>query len=131
MEYLWDKAQAEWAGKFLGEVPPVAQRAEHSMPNGETYPSCFDPYLRYAIATDFRNFEFFDEDRFRLFLLVELKDAQDVRGFEKEMGERDEFGTEFGPDVGETRYVTMRCRKAAVTDQHGAFRIWRQVCVQS
>ena len=107
------------------------------MPNGETYPSCFGPYLRYAIDSDFANFStdfedfgkkfrFFDEDRFRLFLLVELKDAQDVRGFEKEMGERDEFGTEFGPDVGETRYVTMRCRKAAVTDQHGAFRIWRK-----
>ena len=26
-----------------------------------SYPSCFDPYLRYAISTGFRNFQFFDE----------------------------------------------------------------------
>ena len=36
------------------------------------------------------------------------------------------FGAEFGPDVGQTRYVTMRCRKAAVTDRVGAFRIWNE-----
>jgi hypothetical protein len=107
------------------------------MPDGETYPSCFGPYLLYAIDSDFANFStdfedfgkkfrFFDEDRFRLPLLVELKDADLVRAFENAMGEREEFGTEFGPDVGDTPYATMRCRKAAVTDQHGAFRIWRQ-----
>ena len=45
-------------------------------------PSCFDPYLRYAISTDFRNFQFFDEqhkfydeNHFRLFLFVEVKHA--------------------------------------------------------
>jgi hypothetical protein len=107
------------------------------MPDGEIYPSSFGPYLRYAIDSDFENFltdfeDFgekfrrFGEDRFRLFLLVELKRAELVRRFENAMNERDEFGTEFGPDVGETRYVTMRCRKAAVTDRHVAFRIWRQ-----
>jgi len=107
------------------------------MPDGEIYPSCFGPYLRYAIDSDFENFStdfedfgekfrFFAEDRFRLLLLVELKDAERVRGFENAMGARDEFGTEFGPNVGKTRYVTMRCRKAAVTNQFGAFRIWRE-----
>jgi hypothetical protein len=107
------------------------------MPDGETYPSCFGPYLRYAIDSDFENFStdfedfgkkfpFFDEHRFRLLLLVELKQAELVRKFESAMGARDEFGTEFGPDVGKTRYVTMRCRKAAVTNQFGAFRIWRE-----
>jgi len=106
------------------------------MPDSEPYPSCFGPYLRYAIDSDFENFStdfedfgkklrFFDEDRFRLFLLVELKHAELVGRFENAMGERDDFGTEFGPDVGETRYVTMRCRKAAVTDRLGAFSIWR------
>ncbi len=105
------------------------------MPDGKTYPSCFGPYLRYAIdsnfenfVTDFEDFEetfrLFDEHRFRLFLLVELKRADLVRRFEEEMGEREEFATEFGPDVAETRYVTMRCRKAAVTAEHGAFPIW-------
>ena len=105
------------------------------MPDGEIYPSCFGPYLRYAIDSNFENFStdfedfgekflFFDEERFRLPLLVELKRAGLVREFESAMGEPDEFGAEFGPDVGETPYVTMRCRKPAVTNQHGAFRIW-------
>jgi hypothetical protein len=100
-------------------------------------PNCFGPYLRYAIDSDFENFStdfedfgkkfrFFDEDRFRLLLLVELKKPEFVREFERAMSARDEFVTEFGPDVGNTRYATMRCRKAAVTDQHGAFPIWRK-----
>ena len=107
------------------------------MPDGETYPRSFGPYLRYAIDSDFENFttdfedfgkkfRFFDEGFFRLFLLVEVKKAELVGAFENAMGERDEFGTEFGPDVGQTRYVTMRCLKAAVTDQHAAFPIWRE-----
>lgn len=107
------------------------------MPDRETYPSCFGPYLRYAIDSEFKNFStdfedfgrkfpFFDEDRFRLPLLVELKHAELVREFEHAMGEPEKFGAEFGPDVGDTPYVTMRCRKAAVTDQDEAFRIWRQ-----
>jgi hypothetical protein len=107
------------------------------MPDGERYPSCFGPYLRYAIDSDFENFStdfenfgktfrFFDEKLFRLPLLVELKRAELVRAFEKAMDARDEFGAEFGPDVGKTRYATMRCRKAAVTDQFGAFRIWTE-----
>ena len=107
------------------------------MPDGETYPSCFGPYLRYAIDSDFENFStdfeyfgkkfrFFEEDRFRLILVVELKQAELVRAFENAMGAREEFGAEFGPDVGETQYVTMRCRKAAVTNQFEAFSIWRE-----
>jgi hypothetical protein len=107
------------------------------MPDGERYPSCFGPYLRYAIDSDFENFStdfenfgktfrFFDEKRFRLFLLVELKQAELVRKFEDAMNARDEFRTEFGPDVGKTRYVTMRCLKAAVSNQFGAFSIWRE-----
>jgi hypothetical protein len=106
------------------------------MPDGETYPSSFGPYLRYAIDSDFKNFStdfedfgkrfpFFDEDHFRLPLLVEVKHAGLVREFERAMGGPEQFGAEFGPDVGKTRYVTMRCRKAAVTDQSTAFRIWR------
>jgi hypothetical protein len=101
------------------------------------FPNCFGPYLRYAIDSDFANFStdfeefgkkfrFFDEDRFRLPLLVELKQAEFVRKFESAMIAREDFGAEFGPDVGNTRYATMRCRKAAVTDQHGAFPIWNQ-----
>jgi hypothetical protein len=98
-------------------------------------PSCFDPYLRYAILTDFRNFQFFDEkhkffheDNFRLLLLVEVKRAGMVAEFEKEMTDPKfdrEFRAEFGPDVGQTRYATLRCRKAAVIDPR-ALHLWRE-----
>ena len=98
-------------------------------------PSCFDPYLRYAISTDFSNFQFvdekhkfFDEKNFKLFLFVELKQAELVAVFEQEMTDPhyvSEFGAEFGPNVGHTRYATLRCRKAAVTDSH-ALRLWRE-----
>jgi len=38
------------------------------------YPSCFGPYLRYAISTGFAGFASFDEAKqFRLFLLIEFK----------------------------------------------------------
>ena len=93
------------------------------MLEGEHYPDCFDPYLRYAISTDFRNFEFFDEERFcSCFFLVELHRRPD---------RSDEFANEEWPgstqrsalsssdrhsDVGHTRYVTMRVGKQAVID---------------
>jgi hypothetical protein len=55
----------------------------------KSYPKCFDPYLRYAISTGFRNFDSFDDKgvlkrRFRLFLLVEFKES----------GTADEFAAE-------------------------------------
>jgi hypothetical protein len=107
------------------------------MADHEPFPASFGPYLRYAIETDFENFStdfetfgkifpFFDEDRFRLLLLVELKQAEFVGPFEQAMGAQGAFGTEFGPNVGKSRYATMRCRRAAVTDQKDAFPIWRQ-----
>jgi hypothetical protein len=39
-----------------------------------------------------------------------------------ELGPR--FGVEFGPDVGETRYATMRCRTPAVLDRDVQESIW-------
>ena len=60
------------------------------MPKGEL-PNCFDPYLRYAISTDFENFKLLDarksrksksiDDR-KLFLLVELIQAELVKQFQ-------------------------------------------------
>ncbi len=105
------------------------------MADREQYPSCYGPYLRYAIDSDFENFTtdlenfakrfpFFDEDQFRLLLLVELKQADFVRAFESAMWQHTEFAAEFGPDVGHTRYVTMRCHKAAVTDREKTDVIW-------
>jgi hypothetical protein len=89
------------------------------MPEREL-PKCFGPYLRYAIATDFRNFEPFDEANSRLFLLVEFKEAGSARKFEEEMKK---FDVELGPGDKRIRYATLRSRKAAVTEQ-SAFRTW-------
>jgi hypothetical protein len=74
-------------------------------------PSCFSAYLRFAIATDFRDFEFFDDENFKLLLLVELKNAKLLGPFQNAIGE---FSAQLGPDVGETRYATVRCPKRAV-----------------
>jgi len=110
--------------------------AERASP--ETYPECFDPYLRYAISTEFENFkedfaqrrETFDDKQFRLLLLIELKEAGMAAEFEKKLEDLDaEFGIELGPDVGDinkTRYETMRCRKQAVTDPYIQETIWKK-----
>jgi hypothetical protein len=101
------------------------------MPKGEL-PNCFDPYLRYAISTDFENFKLLDarksrksksiDDR-KLFLLVELIQAELVKEFENAMIDR-KVGADFGPDVGQTRYATLRADKAAVSAQQ--FDLWNK-----
>jgi hypothetical protein len=85
----------------------------------QALPKCFQTYLRYAISTDFENFEFFDERNFSLLLLVELKRADQAADFEKRMARFDaalgpQFGSEFDQYIGDIRYVTMRASKAAV-----------------
>jgi hypothetical protein len=92
------------------------------------YPNCFETYLRYAISTNFRNFVFFDEKIFSLFLLVELKQAEQAGEFEKKIAHFDaafgpEFGADFGPFVGPTRYVTMRASTHALLEPD-SFPIW-------
>ncbi len=98
------------------------------MPEGRPYPKCFGPYLRYAISTDFRNFEFFDDNIFSLFLLVEFKRAEHAAAdFEKGIASFARFGPEFGPgfpNVHPTRYATMRASKAALLDS--TFDIWNE-----
>ena len=90
------------------------------MPKGDL-PNCFDPYLRYAISTDFKNFEFFDE-RKKLFFLVEFKqtDPASPSGsddpasqFAKAMRQAG-VSLEFGPADDNTRYATMRANTAAI-----------------
>lgn len=83
------------------------------------YPLCFGPYLRYAIVTDFKYFESFDDKAFKLFLLVEFIDAKHAAQFEKEMTGMDDShghkpGIEFGPADPNSRYATIRGFKAAV-----------------
>jgi hypothetical protein len=94
------------------------------MPN----PRCFDPYLRYAISTDFSNFEFFDEnEKFKLFFLVEFKDGVQGKDFADDMnGYNSSFAVELVPADPNT-YATMRSNKAAVTGlDQGAVDIWEK-----
>ncbi|MGY8684285.1 hypothetical protein Q2941_41995 [Bradyrhizobium sp. UFLA05-153] len=82
------------------------------------FPNCFEPYLRYAIATDFKYFESFDEKGFKLFLLVEFIDVQHAEQFGGEMDNDNHPhappGIEFGPSDPASRFTTMRGFKAAV-----------------
>jgi hypothetical protein len=83
------------------------------------FPNCFEPYLRYAIATDFKYFESFDDKDFRLFLLVEFKGAKHAAPFAREMIAMDDNhdgkpGIEFGPADPKSRYATIRGFKAVV-----------------
>ncbi|WP_065751612.1 hypothetical protein [Bradyrhizobium paxllaeri] len=94
------------------------------MPDGESYPNCFGPYLRYAISTNFEYFAFFDERaNFRLFLLAEFKKA----------GQQDEFvdrlnaalsdlypgssspSVDLGPADDNIPFATVRAPTTAVT----------------
>ena len=82
---------------------------------------CFDPYLRYAISTDFRNFKLSDDSK--LFLFVELKDAELLAAFEDEIC-NPRFEAEFGPDIGHTQYATLHAGKNAVLTD--SFDIWNK-----
>jgi hypothetical protein len=88
-------------------------------------PGCFGPYLRYAITTDYKYFESFDEKDFRLFLLVEYlvdETTDHAAAFETEMDDSQYLdhkpGIEFAPIDPDSRYVskytTMRTLKGAV-----------------
>lgn len=95
---------------------------------GHHYPECYEPYLRYAISTNFRNFVFFDEKDFSLFLLVEFKDVGHAAKFEQRITKFGTFGPEFGPEFGQNvsgriLYVTLRASKEAVIDPD-TFEIW-------
>jgi hypothetical protein len=103
----------------------VAAPEEPTIPEREL-PKCFGPYLRYAIATDFHNFEPFDEHSFKLFFLVEFEGEGSARAFEREITDPKndrKFDIEFGPGDEHSRYATLRSRKAAVTDS-STFPIW-------
>jgi|GEM_PF-747563 len=92
------------------------------MPDREL-PSCFDPYLRYAIAADFTNFapfnKRFDEQNFRVFLLVEFKSLKAAATFEKALA-NSAYEVEFSPVDRNSRHTTMRARKGVVADAYRA-----------
>jgi hypothetical protein len=82
------------------------------MPEPRSYPKCFGPYLRYAISTDFRNFEFFDLQS-ALFFLVEFHKTANQDDFVREMKKHHGVVVDLGPSDN-TRYATMLATKAVV-----------------
>jgi hypothetical protein len=95
------------------------------------YPDCFETYLRYAISTNFRNFEPFSDRDFALLLLVELNRADQAAEFAAKMAgfgaaPGPNFGPDFGAVSGPTRYVTMRSGTLAILSSD-AHKIWRDM----
>jgi hypothetical protein len=93
-------------------------------------PNCFDPYLRYAISTEFRYFDSFDPAArtFELFFLVELmKPGTEDDNIATALNSyNSSFHVKLGPAASSSRYVTMRSRRAAVVDlDQGAVDIWQ------
>ena len=136
------------------------------MPEGQFYPDCFGPYLRYAISTRFLYFSsfdqtisadqmnsaertistdhsiFFDDNTFKLFLLLEFKKPGQADDFAEAMngafteaakieGRSSELAVvDLGPADDHTPFATMRALVKAVTpvppDSPG-FSVWRKV----
>jgi hypothetical protein len=96
------------------------------MRKGNSYPSCFDPYLRYAISTGFKNFDFFKEPHFKLFFLVEFKptapETDPEAAFKDEMKAAGVDDIRFGPS-NYILYRTLHTSTAAVL-KRTARRIW-------
>ena len=68
------------------------------MPEGKVYPKCFDAYLLYAIWTGFEYFSFFNETKFKLFLLTEFKKAGQADDFAEKMNRAlSERAVDLGP----------------------------------
>src|SRR5437868_505218 len=95
---------------------------------GQIYPNCFGPYLRYAISTRFEYFSsfdqtisvehriLFDEDTFKLFLLVEFKNAGQADEFADKMNKiLAQPSVDLGPANDQSRFSTMRTLTTAVT----------------
>ena len=89
-----------------------------------SFPSSFDPYLRYGIRTNFADFEFFDDELFKLFFLVEFKEPALADEFAQHLGAAG-FDVQLDPILeGEhPRYRTLHSQKSAVTDP-GTFPFW-------
>jgi hypothetical protein len=106
------------------------------MPDGENYPSCFGPYLRYAISTQFKGFEFFDErGSFKLFLLAELRESGQQEHFvdlldaalSKLHPNLPGPFVDLGPAADSIPFATLRAATTAVTPlERGdpAFALW-------
>ena len=96
------------------------------MAQGFSFPQCFDPYLRFAISTNFVHFEEFEQKNPELFFLVELKKGGLARQFRREMSQAG-FRVEFGPSDENSQYVTVRVEKAAVLKDSPALPVWENL----
>jgi hypothetical protein len=92
------------------------------MSEDRNFPACFGPYLRYAIATDFKHFKFFDDKTYKLYFLAEFKKFEGVGNFRKAMKDAG-FPVQLGPANDKTPYATVHTGKAAVLDS-SALKIW-------
>jgi hypothetical protein len=95
------------------------------MPVTDDFPKCYDPYLRYAIFTEFRPFQP-SQGNARLFFLGEFKELATKgvkQAFLDAMGEAHAGGIEFGPTDGKTPFVTLRTVKDAVLKE-AALEVW-------
>jgi hypothetical protein len=100
------------------------------MPEGKVYPKCFDAYLLYAIWTGFEYFSFFNETKFKLFLLTEFKKAGQADDFAEKMNRAlSERAVDLGPADDNTPYSTIRTRTMAVTaavSGSAVFDLWEE-----
>jgi hypothetical protein len=96
------------------------------MPEAEL-PRSFGPYLRYAIAADFKNFDPFNDRAFRLLLLVEFKNLDARAKFVTRMRNHqpNAIAVELGPTHAHARHVPVRAEKAAVGS--GTIDIWNDL----
>src|SRR5262249_877377 len=98
---------------------------ENPMSDASSYPACFDPYLRYAIAHNFINVEFFDEaNGFELFFLVEFMQADQASKFETPLNDL-KYEAVLRPlaEAYKPRSRTMRPSKSVVIEQ-AALDLW-------
>ena len=92
----------------------MAKRGERSTPE-PVFPTCFDPYLRYGIATNFKHFELSEEKRKtgRLFFLVEFSKPGEEKQFASEM-RKAQVSVVLGPAEDGLPYATLYTNKNAV-----------------
>jgi hypothetical protein len=86
-------------------------------------PNCFGPYLRFAIATGFRNFKKFDEKKQKLFLLVVFKRSDSASAFVDAMQRQASVEVDLGPDSEQRRYATLFTTTHGVT-RHETVAVW-------
>ena len=104
----------------------AAVSAQGGIP-GPAVPGCFGLYLRYAISTNFTNFESFDDATLKLFLLVAFKQHGSATAFAGRMQQEAGILVELGPDSDHGRHATAFTASAGVTKPE-ALAIWKD-CV--